>query len=37
MNLYNTAPNVALATQQVAPVTGGGLPHPNIQPALALN
>jgi microcystin-dependent protein len=36
--LYSTgAPNVALASGQVAPVTGGGVPHANIQPYLALN
>jgi microcystin-dependent protein len=38
MNLYNTAsPNVPLSTQQVTPVSGGGTPHTNLQPSLALN
>lgn len=38
MNLYNTAaPNVALASQQVTQASGGGIPHANIQPSLALN
>jgi microcystin-dependent protein len=38
MTMYNTgSPSVALTAQQVAPVTGGGVPHTNIQPSLALN
>lgn len=36
VNLYNAAsPNVSLAPGQVAPVSGGGQPHPNLQPLLA--
>ena len=38
MTLYNTAtPTVALAPAQVAPVSGSGLPHNNLQPLTVLN
>jgi microcystin-dependent protein len=38
MTLYHSgSPNVALAATQVAPVTGGGTPHVNMQPSLAMN